>query len=405
MAMDCGGFAATIKHRKTAATCRQEEWIRPLPLSARQPGRNEIHMSYAQGDMKDLNRKTVFDLIAQAQTITRVEISEATKSSAPTVLKITNYFLKKQIVSLVGIEETARGRKPQILRFEPDTLLSIGLSIDRQRVTASLINYYGEEKKAIEQESHASYSDIIERECADMIEELVRNVRREYVRSVGISVAGSVDTDNAKVSFGGFSEPKLKREIGQSIRILSDSVCLPVYLFNNVNCAVTGEQVLRKIRNTDLVFLYLGEGIGAGVILDGVLRTGRHFYTGEIGHMVFDPDFHLSLDKPGWMETQLSEASIKKASRTMKGRIDYAARYTSLMIANICNVLDVEQFVVGGEVVDELGNDLIQCTKKYLEHLALFPVVLSEPVSRHSELIGAAFTAMDKEMMTILADN
>jgi predicted NBD/HSP70 family sugar kinase len=121
--------------------------------------------------------------------------------------------------------------------------------------------------------------------------------------------------------------------------------------------------------------------------------------------MVFDADFCIDLSKPGWMESQLSKNTIEKVSQDQNMRIDYAARYISLMIANICNVLDIENVIVGGEIVEEMGDALIDRTNTYLEHLSMFPVILTRSVSSHSGLIGAASMAMDKELTTILADN
>lgn len=362
-------------------------------------------MPYVQGSMKELNRKTVFELITEMGEITRVDIAEVTKSSMPTILKITNFLLEQQIVSLVGLEKTARGRRPQVLRFEPDTLLGIGLSFDGNHVIASLINYYGKEIKCIEKDLYSSFDDMMENGFCEIIEELIKDIEREHIKSIGISVAGSVDTENSKVRFGGFAELKSERETSESVGILSEKIKLPIYLFNDVNAAATGEYVLRKMKNTDLVYIYVGEGTGAGVILDGILRTGHHFYTGEIAHMVFDADFSIDLNRPGWMESQLARKTIEQVSQDQNARIDYAARYISLMIANICNVLDIENVVVGGEIVDEMGDALIDRTNQYLEHLSMFRVTLTRPVSRHSSLIGAASMAMDKELTTILADN
>ena len=362
-------------------------------------------MPYVQGSMKELNRKSVFELIAEMREITRVDIAEVTKSSMPTILKITNFLLEQQIVSLVGLEKTARGRRPQVLRFEPDALLGIGLSYDGNHVIASLINYYGEEKKYIEKDSDASFNDMMENGFCEIIEELMKDFEREHVKGVGISIEGSVDTENSKVHFGGFAKLRTEREISKSVHILSEKVKLPIYLFNDVNAAATGEYVLRKMKNTDLVYIYVGEGTGAGIILDGILRTGQHFYTGEIAHMVFNAEFSIDLSKPGWMESQLSRKAIEQVSQDQSLRIDYAARYISLMIANICNVLDIENVVVGGEIVEEMGNALIDRTNTYLRHLSMFQVTLTRPVSRHSGLIGAASMAMDRELTTILADN
>lgn len=362
-------------------------------------------MPYVQESMKELNRMTVFELVAEHQQITRAELAEQTRSSMPTILKITNFLQEQKIVSPVGCEITARGRRPQVLRFEPDALLSIGISYDGHHAVVSLVNYYGTEKKCVEKDVCRSFDDMMETEFPEMIGELLVNVPLESVKSIGVCIGGSVDTEHSKVHLGGFSKLKMEKEAAQSVRVLSERTGLPVYLFNDVNAAAVGEYILRKMKRGDLVYIYVGEGTGAGIILDGVLRTGQHFYTGEIAHMVFDPEFVIDISKPGWMEKQLSMKQIENSAFQKPDIVDYTARYISLMIANICNVMDIENVVLGGETVQKMGSGLLKRTEDYLSHLLLFPVKLTRFVNVHSELIGASFLALERQLTNILADN
>lgn len=362
-------------------------------------------MSFVQGSMKELNRKTVFDLVSEHGEITRTEIAEQTKSSMPTVLKIMNFFQEQEMVSLVGSEKTARGRHPQVFRFESNALMGVGVACDGHQAVASLVNYYGEEKASVVRQTDKSLNDLLETEIPQMIEQLIAGERREFIRGVGVCISGSVDMKQTVIYMGGYSALYMERDVAQSMRVFEEKTGLPVYLFNDVNAAVTGEYVLRKMKNEDLLYIYVGEGTGAGLILDGVLREGRHYYTGEVAHMVFDADFVLNRTEPGWMEARLSRKNIRESALAPAGRIDYAARNISLMIANICNVLDVENVVLGGESIRELGDTLLDRTQSYLDHLLLFPVKLSKFANAHSELIGGAYLALQQQLTNILADS
>lgn len=361
-------------------------------------------MPYVQGSMKELNRKTVFRLVAEQQEITRTEIADRTKSSVPTVLKITNFLQDEHIISLVGNEKTARGRHPQIFRFEPDSILGIGISYDGNHMEAALVNYYGEVKKYVEEDICQTFDDMMEIRFPEIIRQLTDGVQETYVRGVGICVSGSVDTEHSRIHLGGFSKLIVKRSVAQSVKILSEQSGLPVYLFNDVNSAAVGEYVLRKMKKEDLVYVYVSEGAGAGIILGGELRTGQNFYSGEIAHMVFDPDFVIDRQKPGWMEERLSPEHIKNAGETRAEQIDYAARYISLVIANICNTMDIQNVVLGGSGVRQLGQELFEKAKEYLAHLMLFPVNLTRYVNENSDLVGAAYLAMERQLVNILAD-
>ena len=191
----------------------------------------------------------------------------------------------------------------------------------------------------------------------------------------------------------------------ESVRILSGQVGLPVYLFNDVNAAAVGEYVLRKMKNEDLVYVYISNGIGAGIILEGKLRTGQKFYSGEIAHMVFEPDYVIDRSKAGWMERKLAPECIRDSADTREGQIEYAARYISLVIANICSTLDIQNVVLGGETVRKLGKELFRRTEKYLNHLLLFPEInLTRYINENSNLIGAAHLATERQLANILAD-
>lgn len=361
-------------------------------------------MPYVQGSMKELNRRTVFKLVAEQQEITRTEIADITKSSVPTVLKITNFLQDEHIISLVGNEKTARGRHPQIFRFEPDSILGIGISYDGNHMAAALVNYYGDIKKSVEEDICQSFDFMMETRFPEVIRELTDNMPGNYVRGVGLCISASVDTEHSVIHLGGFSKLVVERNVAESVQILSDRSGLPVYLFNDVNSAAVGEYVLRKMKQEDLVYVYVSEGTGAGIILGGELRTGQNFYSGEIAHMVFEPDFVIDRTKPGWMEKKLAPECIKSSAKEREGQIDYAARYISLVIANICNTMDIQNVVLGGELVRQLGQGLFEKAKEYLSHLMLFPVNLTRYVNENSDLVGAAYLTMERQLANILAD-
>lgn len=361
-------------------------------------------MPYVQESMKELNRKTVFEILTEAHEITRAEIAEKTQSSMPTILKITNFLQEQGIVSSVGCEKTARGRRPQVLRFEPDALLGIGISYDGRRAVAALVNYYGTEKRCIELQTGESLNYMLEYGFPEMIERLSEGENRAQIRGIGVCISASVDTEHSEIHLGGFSEIRVEGSVAKSVGVLTQKTGLPAYLFNDVNASAVGEYILRKMKQGDLVYIYVGEGTGAGIILDGRLRTGRHFYTGEIAHMVFDADFRIDRSEPGWMETRLSRGRIQKSGSSREGRVGYIAQYISLVIANLCNVLDIDNIVLGGEIVKETGPGLLEKTNEYLSHLLLYPVKLTRYVNEHSELIGGAFLALERQLANILAD-
>lgn len=363
-------------------------------------------MPYVQGDMKELNRRAVFDMIAEVGEVSRVDIGNTLGISSPTVLKITSFLMGRGIVTLAGEEKTARGRRPQLLRFDPDSLIGIGVDYDGSTVKAAVCNYWGQQKGYAEQPADDDFDMLMERVLPEMLDKLLKksDVEQANVCGVGICIPGAVNTAEAGVKLGALSGIRMGCTPAESAKLLRTRMDMQVYLFNDVNAAATGEYVLRKLRGEDLVYISAGEGIGAGIILDGKLRTGKHFYTGEIAHIVFDPMFTTDISRPGWLEAQLSSVALQARfpAGQQNEQIDYVAQHLALAIANICNILDIETVILDGEWVKRMGSELMRLTAEYTARLCMFNVMLYTPSCKNPSLTGAASMALELELDNVL---
>ncbi len=366
-------------------------------------------MPYAQGDMKELNRREVFDLLSRRGEASRVEIHRALGISTPTVLKIISFLSERHIITAAGEEKTVRGRPPCRFRFDPDSILSVGVSYDGREARAVVANYRGEVKQSAAEPAGPDFDALMADVLPRLLPRLLSGLAPELdpVCGVGICLPGSVDTGEARVLLGPLANIRMRRPSAESVQNLSAALGLPVYLFNDANAAATGEYLLRRLHGDDLIYISAGEGIGAGIILDGKLRTGKRFSTGEIAHMVFDPDFMTDIQKPGWFEAQLSEASLhEKFPGDPYGAeaVHYVARHLALVVANLCNTLDVGTFILGGSLTGRLGGALMDETAEYVERLCLLPATLDAPCCANPTLPGAAFMASQRELDGMLAD-
>ena len=69
--------------------------------------------------------------------------------------------------------------------------------------------------------------------------------------------------------------------------LLAERLGVPVVLENDVNAAALAARAL--VEADDVVYLSVGTGLAAGLVLDGRLRRGEHGAAGEIGHLPVDP--------------------------------------------------------------------------------------------------------------------
>lgn len=132
---------------------------------------------------------------------------------------------------------------------------------------------------------------------------------------VGVSVGGPVDHMTGVVhsppNLPGWDELPLKD-------LLTESFSLPVYVEHDAKAGALAEWLYgagRGVRN--LVFLTLGTGLGAGVIVDGRLLHGRRDNLGEVGHWRMAAEGPDLYGKPGCWEGFSSGAGLAAGARRL----------------------------------------------------------------------------------------
>jgi glucokinase len=96
--------------------------------------------------------------------------------------------------------------------------------------------------------------------------------------------------------------------------LLETTLGVPAAVDNDVNLAALGESWAGAAKGTrDFVFLAIGTGIGAGIVLDGQLFRGMDWSAGEIGYMLVPgaPDEPAERGKPGALESMIGGEGIK----------------------------------------------------------------------------------------------
>ena len=208
-------------------------------------------------------------------------------------------------------------------------------------------------------------------------------------RGAGIGAPGSISSDESHVLFA----PNLDWRDAPLKADLEAELGCPVWLGNDCNVAATGIHRLElEAKPNDMVSLFLGTGIGAGIITNGVFLTGATRAAGEVGHMVLDPAgpvcgcgthgcFEALASRTaifnkvkaavndGGELTQLMDADDDSVTRIRSGKLrraieagdklavqvlDETCFYTGLAIANLCNLLNPEVVALGGGLIEQL---------------------------------------------------
>jgi len=248
----------------------------------------------------------------------------------------------------------------------------------------------------------AKVSTKAERGPEEVIERIARCVRDavdecdlelKQVKGVGIGAPGTVDFETGRVIFG----PNLQWEDVPLKKILEKQLGLPVFVENDCNAAILGvyeTELSAKPRH--VVGIFLGTGIGGGIILDGKLFSGFNGTAGEIGHMVLEvggPKCNcgsrgcfealasrtaifrkLAAAVADGKKTILTDSlgpdlkdlrsgdlrkAIKKGDKLVEEIVEEAAEYTRIAVANIINLISPQVVVLGGGVIDALGEEMM----------------------------------------------
>jgi glucokinase len=125
--------------------------------------------------------------------------------------------------------------------------------------------------------------DRIARCVQDAVDECDLDLKQ--VRGIGIGAPGSIDPESGKVIFAGnlgWKDVALRKELEKRLDV-------PVFVENDCKACTLGVFTVElKSKPDSMVGVFLGTGIGGGIILNGKPYTGHNHTAGEIGHMVLD---------------------------------------------------------------------------------------------------------------------
>jgi glucokinase len=157
--------------------------------------------------------------------------------------------------------------------------LAIGIDIGGTKVAAGVVDDKGQVLAQARRRTPSRDPEHL----VDVVGEIVRQLLSEHeVEAVGVGAAGFVDVSRSTVLFA----PNLAWRNARLRDQIAERVDLPVVVENDANAGAWGEYRFGGGDETsDVVFLTIGTGIGAGLVLDGQLYRGRFGIAGEPGHM------------------------------------------------------------------------------------------------------------------------
>lgn len=354
-------------------------------------------MYYVPTHLKGMNRRLVYEALANVGRISRAELARMTGISAPTVGKIVSFFVKSGIASEIGEGASEMGRKPKLLRFNSESYFTIGVEFEGDGLKVGVIDLLGNIKAFQQMPAKASFDKMMQGELAAAIKLTLRDARLPMSRiwGVGIGIPGVVDIERRTISTAPLIGVSEERSYKEAIEQLERQLKLPVFVENDANSAAIGEYLLRREQGeVDLIYLSVGTGVGGGIILDGRLRKGMRFSAGEVGYMIFDKTSSSHTSKAGWLENRINHRALLKNKRSTDF-LRLAASDLALVIANLAVVLDIDLFVVGGAGLSDYGDDFLAQTAEQLRQFSNLAVRIEAPQAKEPGVIGAGAVVVD----------
>lgn len=268
-------------------------------------------------ETKQHNRDLVLKTIFEAETISRADIARVTRLTRTTVSDVVAGLLSEGLVREVGIGSSIGGKSPILLSLEKDSRYMISLNLAHDQFCGAVVNLRGEIK---DMESVPVSGRDGEQALALVYEILDRLVEKEWAPLVGIGVGtpGLVNTRDGLV----INAVNLDWQNLPLASLLQERYHLPVHIMNDSQAAAIGEYVYGGGYRADenLVVINIGQGIGAGILVNGRLFQGDGGGAGEIGHMVVQENGLLCrCGNHGCLETLASARAVVQRAKSLLG--------------------------------------------------------------------------------------
>ena len=363
----------------------------------------------SQQVIKESNMKMVFGLINKHGEISRADLKKITRLSATTVSSLVEELIADGYVCEGGIKTThTSGRKAVLLHVRPDGGYFIGLDIEKNMIIADT---YGLDFSTV---YHEEISVANEEKLASAILRVIKDAAgNRNILGITLGLPAVIDASTNVVIASTVLNPEDSVNLYQTVCEAFPSTKISIK--NNSGLIAYAEKEYGghgEVRN--LVSVDIDKGVGAGIILDGVILNGAYGMAGEFGHISVDYNgkrckcgnygcLELTASIPAILEKTNSSSldelirKLDAGDKEILDIIDDTAKALAFGINNIANIIDPELIVIGGPI-RALGNYLLAPIQKYIEEISLIcdKVVEFSTLTKNAVTLGGARVLFDE---------
>lgn len=228
--------------------------------------------------------------------------------------------------------------------------------------------------------------DFVVKNIVKLIESMIENTKNiGVVKAIGIGIPGIIDVKTQEVIFS----PNIGLKHFNLRNILTLRFDMPVFLGNDVNLGLLGEwKYGQECKFSNCLGVFVGTGIGGGIIIDNKLYTGSNSMAGEFGHICLDNDGPLCgcgqrgcleayagktgitnyikaqiargrkteleecIEKEGAIRGSALKRALKSKDRVACEAVERMALFISRGVGSLINIFNPEAVILGGGIVD-----------------------------------------------------
>lgn len=369
-----------------------------------------------QRGIKEYNKKQILSLLRKKGEMVKRELARELNISVPTVITNTNELMQDGIIEEAGVAHSTGGRKPVMLRFLKNSRFAFGVDIQIEKVRIVLLNLNYEIvcDRSFEFDRSYQIDELMQKISGEVAKILTAMaVLPEKIIGIGFSLPGTINeaakmlevAPNLGLSYVDFN----------AFQPLFD---FPIFVENESNAAAYAEYKVGVCQAcSDMVYVSLNKGVGAGIIADKSIYKGHNKRAGEIGHMTIHKNgsrcvcgkqgcwnayvsvYHLldayNADSPTKIRTlreffQLYHTAEERACRLWDNYIDDLI----VGIQNIMLIFDPNYIILGGEMATYAEELLAPISEKLYDDLEFFSEkdinIMASSLREDASVIGAA---------------
>jgi glucokinase len=336
--------------------------------------------------MRDINRSAILEIIRRESPISRSAIAKRLDVSLPTVMRIVEMLVEEGFVRPHGSTEWSGGRRRPLLEFNADGYIVLGVDMGGTKMYGAISDLGGNILDEVNIGHHGTSGEDSFNQLTTLIDSLLSSpsVEGRLVLGIGVGAPG-VTLHREGIVTWAYTLHWDKFPLKAKLAKVYD---LPITVDNDVNLAALGELWFGAGQNAqDMILIAIGTGIGAGVIINGVLYRGAKEASGEIGNMIPGREFlgknYLDF---GALESVASGTGIAERARQVLESKRDPVELENLTAEDVFDAAHLKQewaWTIINETVDYLAIAIANLVASFDPEL----IVLGGGVSRSADLL------------------